>query len=99
MKAWYRRAVLYVAFLSACVVTIWPPLARNEEPGKIKLGLDLRGGTYLVLQVMPEHAPRAGEPKVARGLLTEVIRTLERRVDQLGLAEAVITEYGRTGDQ
>ena len=99
MKAWYGRAVLYVALLSACVVTIWPPFARNGEPGKIKLGLDLRGGTYLVLQVMPEHAPRAGERPIARGLLKEVIRTLERRVDQLGVAEAVITEYGRTGDQ
>jgi len=99
MKAWYGRAVLYVALLSACVVAIWPPLARNGEPGKIKLGLDLRGGTYLVLQVMPEQAPRAGEAPIPRGLLAEVIRALERRVDQLGVAEAVISEYGRTGDQ
>ena len=61
MNAWYWRAVLYGSFLIACLVAIWPPYARNGEPGKIKLGLDLRGGTHLVLQVLPDGAARGGE--------------------------------------
>src|SRR6185295_5976246 len=45
-------------------------------------------------QVLPDHA-RPVTPDIVK----EVIRTLERRVNQLGVAEPVITEYGRTGDQ
>ena len=37
------RATLYGAFLLACVVAVWPPYERNGQPGKIQLGLDLRG--------------------------------------------------------
>jgi preprotein translocase subunit SecD len=99
MNAWHWRAVLYGSFLIACVAAIWPPYARNGAPGKIKLGLDLRGGTYLVLQVMGDDIPAAGKPRVPPDIVKEVIRTLERRVNQLGVADPVITEYGTTGDQ
>src|SRR5258707_15524958 len=67
MNAWHWRAVLYGSFLIACLVVIWPPYTRNGEPGKIKLGLDLRGGTYLVLQVMGDDIPAAGKAPVAPG--------------------------------
>jgi preprotein translocase subunit SecD len=98
-NAWRWRAVLYGSFLVACFVAIWPPHDRNGEPGRIKLGLDLRGGTYLVLQVMPEGALAAGKPRVAPETLKEVMRVLERRVNQFGVADSVITEYGKAGDQ
>jgi preprotein translocase subunit SecD len=99
MTRWHWRAVLYATFLIACVLAIWPPYARNGKPGKIKLGLDLRGGTQLVLQVLPDGAPTTGSARVAPDTLKEVIRVLERRVNQFGLAEPVITEHGRIGDQ
>jgi preprotein translocase subunit SecD len=99
MSALRGRAVLYGAVLVACAAAIWPPFERGGEPGRIKLGLDLLGGTDLVLQVMPDDAPRAGEPPIAPGVRAEVIRALERRVNQLGVADAVVTEYGRAGDQ
>ena len=31
--------------------------------------------------------------------MRDVIRDLERRVNQLGVADAVVTEYGKAGDQ
>jgi preprotein translocase subunit SecD len=100
MNTWHWRAVFYATFLIGCVMTIWPPYARNGEPGRIKLGLDLRGGTYLVLQVMGEGTPPvAGKPAVAPEIMRDVIRALERRVNQLGVADAVVTEYGMAGDQ
>ncbi len=99
MKAWHWRAVLYGSLLSACFAAIWPPFAQNGDPGRIKLGLDLLGGTHLVLQVMPDGAPAVGAPPVTPETVKEVIRTLERRVNQLGVADPVITEYGKTGDQ
>jgi preprotein translocase subunit SecD len=58
---------------------IWPPYGRNGEPGKIRLGLDLQGGTYLVLQVLPDTPPAAGQPPVAPETMRDVIRALERR--------------------
>ena len=166
------RAVFYGAFLIACGVAIWPPFDNDGTPGKIHLGLDLKGGIHLVLQVVIEdaynatvddavttardQASRQGiqfgvieradttsfsvqgtEParvKDMRGVLEEQFspgwnirtegedgfsirmtdiykrqlgdqtveeakRTLQRRVNELGVAEPVIARHGSTGDQ
>ena len=53
------KAILYGSFLLACGVAIWPPYDRGEQQGKIHLGLDLRGGIHLVLQVVVEDALNA----------------------------------------
>jgi preprotein translocase subunit SecD len=167
------RATLYASFLIACGVAVWPPYDHDGVPGKIHLGLDLKGGIHLVLQVVTDdalnatiddavqtardQATRKGiaftsahridtmsfgldgvEParvKDARDILRdffregwevhepttegnfvvkmtdtfvrqlkdrtvkEAIRTLERRVNELGVAEPIIAEYGNEGDQ
>jgi preprotein translocase subunit SecD len=153
-------------------VAIWPPYDREGVPGKIHLGLDLRGGIHLVLQVVVEDALNAtvddavttardqatrkgiqfgavqrvspksfsvegteparvkdmrdvlrdffrngwevrdsGEGKftvemtdlyerqVKDQTVQEAIRTLERRVNALGVAEPVIAAQGSRGDQ
>jgi preprotein translocase subunit SecD len=160
------RATLYGSFLVACFVAIWPP------SDKIRLGLDLKGGIHLVLQVVTDDALNATvddavqflrgqaaakginlasvqrvdptsfsvegveparvkdvrdvlrdyvrneweirEPGEGRFLVrmtdglvrrlkertvSEAIKTLERRVNQLGVAEPVIAEHGASGDQ
>jgi preprotein translocase subunit SecD len=53
------KAIGYGSFLLACLVAIWPPYEREGVPGKIHLGLDLRGGIHLVLQVVVEDALNA----------------------------------------
>ena len=166
------KAVLYGSFLVACLVAIWPPYERDGQAGKIRLGLDLRGGMHLVLQVVTDDALVATvddavqlvreqanrkaivlasaarvspqsfavegveparvkdmadllrdffrdgwevrEPGEGRFLVQmtdtfvrdtkrrtvqEAIRTLERRVNELGVAEPVIAEHGDRGDQ
>jgi len=166
------KAIGYGAFLLACVVAIWPPYERDGVPGRIKLGLDLRGGIHLVLQVVVEDAlnatvddavttarDQAGrkgiqvgavqrvspksfsvqgteparvkdmrdllrdffrgswevrdageggftvemtdlyERQVKEQTVQEAIRTLERRVNALGVAEPVIAAQGSRGDQ
>ena len=99
MTSWTWRAVFYGTFLIACGMAIWPPLGRNGTPGKLKLGLDLRGGTHLVMQVLPESSLAGGPQRITPETLKEVVRILERRVNQLGVADPVITEYGRSGDR
>src|SRR6267378_3084708 len=53
------RATLYGSFLIACLVAIWPPYGKDGQPGKIHLGLDLKGGIHLVLQVVTDDALNA----------------------------------------
>jgi preprotein translocase subunit SecD len=168
------RATLYGSFLIACLVAVWPPYGTDEQPGKIHLGLDLKGGIHLVLQVVTDDALNATiddsvgtaraqmttkgikfasaqrvdatsfsidgveparvkdvrdllrdyfrsqdgwevrEPSEARFIVKmsdafvnqvrdrtvkEAIKTLERRVNQLGVAEPVIAQHGAKGDQ
>ena len=160
------RATLYGAFILACIVAMWPPKDR------IHLGLDLKGGIHLVMQVVTDEALSAitgdqvqaardqanrkgivfssiqladptsfavegveparvkdmrdllrdffrqgwdlREPGEGRFLVKmtdgfarqmreqtvrEVMRTLERRVNQLGVAEPIIAIHGEKGDQ
>jgi preprotein translocase subunit SecD len=166
------RAVLYGSFLAACGVALWPPYEMGGQPGKIKLGLDLRGGVHLVMQVVVDDALNATiddavqtvrsqlgekginfgqvqrvdttslsvegveparvkdardvlkdffrlewelrEPAEGRFLVQmtapfqaaikertvqEAIKTLERRVNQLGVSEPIIAAHGNRGDQ
>ncbi len=166
------KAIAYGGFLLLCAVAVWPPYERQGVPGKIHLGLDLRGGIHLVLQVVVEDAlnatvddavttardqaarkgiqfgavqrlsptsfsvegteparvkdmrdllrdffrsgwevREAGEGKFAVEMtdifqrqlkdqtVQEAIRTLERRVNALGVTEPVIAATGSRGDQ
>ena len=171
------RATLYGSFLIACAVAMWPPYGQAGQPGRIRLGLDLRGGMHLVLQVQTDEAlwavvddavhaarerttsrgiavtgiqrlPQAGaapafglavegieparvrdvrdllrddlglgwEVRESQGKVTaqmadatvarlrdqttdEAVRTLERRINVLGVAEPIIAKHGARGDQ
>ena len=165
------KAACYGAFLIACGVAVWPPYQTATQPGRIRLGLDLRGGIHFVLRVVTDDALiatvddavqtareqisgkgitfggaqrtsssgfavtgveparvkdvrdllkdffRAGwdardkgdgfevamtDPfvrEIKQRTVKEAIRTLERRVNELGVAEPVIAEHGEAGDQ
>jgi preprotein translocase subunit SecD len=168
------RAMLFGSFLILMGVFFWPPYDQDGKPGKIKLGLDLRGGVHLVMQVMTDDAlvavvddgvQTAREQLSAKGItfgnvqradfrtltidgveavrikdvreilqdyfrsaqgwevhdgndgkftvqmtdvqvralrdqtVKEEIRTLERRINVLGVAEPVIAQQGAAGDQ
>ena len=56
----------------------------------VKQGLDLQGGTHVVLQ-----AQDTPEAKVDDDALNRSIRIIERRVNELGLTEPVIQRQGR----
>jgi preprotein translocase subunit SecD len=170
------RATIYASFIVACLVAFWPPYDREVDgktiPGKIRLGLDLRGGIHLVMQVVTDEAlvaivddavqnardqatqkgiafgsasrrdhrsfviegveparikdvrellrdffregwdiEEGGDGKFAVELtekeerdirdrtVKEAIKTLERRVNVLGVSEPVISPHGDRGDQ
>ena len=66
------RAVVYGSFLIGCLVVLWPPHPRGGTPGSIRLGLDLRGGMHLVLQVLVDGALQAAVDDAAAAARREV---------------------------
>ncbi|HLD30538.1 MAG TPA: protein translocase subunit SecD [bacterium] len=69
-------------------------LERIKDPivGKIlKLGLDLRGGMHLVLEIEKEKIPQGTS---LEGAVERALEILRNRVDQFGVSEPLITRQG-----
>ncbi len=70
---------------------------QRESAGKIKLGLDLQGGTaYLVemnTSVLDNGTNKASETEVS-GALSQAVEVLRKRIDKFGVAEPVIQPAG-----
>ena len=82
-----QRVFIIAVVTALCLWAIYPP-GRS-----IKLGLDLNGGVHLVLRVKPD-AGRQLTPAAQSELVEQAIRTIERRVNELGVSEPVVTRYG-----
>ncbi len=57
----------------------------------LNLGLDLRGGSHIVLQARPTR----DTPTITNDAMDGILRVIRNRVDQLGVAEPSITRQGR----
>src|SRR5687767_14100278 len=93
---WRLLIIAIVTILSALVVWPWPS-GLNIQLGAFKLerhgftlGLDLQGGTHLVLLADMSKAPGQDAEQVLKG----VIQVLERRVNAYGVSEPVIQSRG-----
>lgn len=81
------RLVIIIAVVFACLWAIVPPRE------KIKLGLDLNGGVHLVLRVKTDKALQLHPQLTAEEIVEQARRTIERRVNELGVSEAVVARY------
>src|SRR5437016_2630116 len=72
------------AVLLASVYCMWPP----QE--KIKLGLDLKGGTSFLLQMDLTKIDAAGRGQAVK----QAVDIIRKRVDKFGVAEPVIQPVG-----
>ena len=54
-----------------------------------KLGLDLKGGVYVVLEAVPEEGVTIDSEAMDR-----LIEVLDRRINGLGVAESVVQKAG-----
>jgi len=70
---------------------------QRAASGKIKLGLDLQGGTEYRLAmntgVLNHGTNQASETEIA-GALSQAVEVLRKRIDKFGVAEPVIQEAG-----
>jgi SecD/SecF fusion protein len=76
------RLVLVLGLLAGCAA-----IALNVSP---RLGLDLRGGTQIAIQVLPDE--NGDEPSTAD--VDQVLEVLRGRVDSLGVAEPTLLRQG-----
>ena len=78
------RILIIALVLGWSIWTIYPPQQT------IPLGLDLNGGVQLVLRVKTEDVPQDTRNETVE----QALRTIERRVNELGVAEPVVARYG-----
>ncbi len=64
---------------------------QREAAGKIKLGLDLQGGTSFLMEMDTSKLSNTNETSAA---LTQAIEVLRKRVDRFGVAEPIIQSAG-----
>lgn len=74
-----------IALIFAAFIYFIGPLAQS-----IKQGLDLQGGTHIVLE-----AEDAGENKVTDDAVERARQILERRINEMGLVEPLIQREGK----
>jgi SecD/SecF fusion protein len=65
---------------------------QREAAGRVKLGLDLQGGTSVLMRMNTTNLTNSAETGVA---LSQAVEVLRRRVDRFGVAEPLIAPEGR----
>lgn len=77
------RLLLVMAIIAAAALIAFP------IKGKVRLGLDLRGGVHIILQ-----ARETGGNPVTSDSVDRLLEVLRSRIDQYGIAEPVIQRQG-----
>ena len=87
MKSSLSRAVPALLVLAVSALLAWFVLSTNapESPYRVKLGLDLAGGTELVYR-----ADTSGVASDTQGALNSLRDVIDRRVNLFGVAEPVV---------
>lgn len=81
--------VLTVLLVAFCIEQIMPP----EK--KIRLGLDLQGGTSFLIKLIAQPDPETGKLKpISPDDLAQAVEVIRKRVDQYGTSEPSITPQG-----
>ncbi|WP_300356678.1 protein translocase subunit SecD [Fusobacterium sp.] len=80
-KLWIRL-LLIISILAGAIYMI------VKEP--VKLGLDLKGGVYAVLEATPEKE----EDVIDNETMNSLIEVLDRRINGIGVAESVVQKAG-----
>jgi SecD/SecF fusion protein len=83
VKKRWLGLVLTLLMLFFCIDSATPPAK------KIRLGLDLQGGTSFLLQLDPQN----GE-KITTDMLQQAVEVIRKRVDKFGVSEPVIAPQG-----
>ena len=94
-------SVLTVGIAAFCLWSINPPndkLAADGktllEAGKIRRGLDLKGGTTFLIRLVAEPNDKGEKKDITKTMVDQAVEVIRKRVDELGTSEPVITPEG-----
>ncbi|HEY5754099.1 MAG TPA: protein translocase subunit SecD [Chthoniobacterales bacterium] len=73
-------------FICAFAIESFLPLS-----AKIRLGLDLKGGTSFLMRLVSENDDKGEAKKITPDMLDQAVETIRKRVDQFGTSEPVIS--------
>ncbi|MDZ4289268.1 MAG: protein translocase subunit SecD, partial [Prosthecobacter sp.] len=91
---WYfaahrSRTKRILGTLLTVVLVVASLQAVNPPADKIRLGLDLQGGTSFLIRILPD-----GERQISPATLEQAVEVIRKRVDQFGVSEPIITPQG-----
>ncbi len=81
-------SVLTVLAVAFCLQTVNPP---SE---KIRLGLDLQGGTSFLIRLDPPVAENGERRAITRDMVEQAMEAIRKRIDTFGVSEPIITPQG-----
>lgn len=82
------RGKVLLRFLLVMVVLVGSLWSIKKEP--MKLGLDLKGGVYAVLEATAEDP----NEEIDSETMDSLIEVLDRRINGIGVAESVVQKAG-----
>lgn len=107
MKTLFSRALVYgliILFGLLCALpSVLPDSVLEKLPAwytqhQLTLGLDLRGGSHLLLEVDTSELVRNKNPalheKIVRDAVEQSVEVVRRRLDETGMVEPMITRQG-----
>ncbi|MEN0038731.1 MAG: protein translocase subunit SecD [Cellvibrio sp.] len=110
MKTLFSRALVYgliILFGLLCALpNVLPDSALEKLPAwytqnEITLGLDLRGGSHLLLEVDTSDLVRNKNPalheKIIQDAVEQSVEVVRRRLDETGMVEPLISRQGTDG--
>lgn len=83
-KFYITVIVIFLAIIAVCLYYI---CIENTIDSSIKLGLDLKGGTQIILK-----PTKGGQKEVTSEDIDDSIRIIRERIDRLGLSEPLVTK-------
>jgi len=104
------KLLITVALLAFSILALWPSfrwvtmsnkereqLEKEKDPilsRILKLGLDLKGGTHLLLEVDSSKLNNINENIKIKDAVDKAIEVIRNRIDQFGVAEPMIAKQG-----
>jgi preprotein translocase subunit SecD len=85
----YKNPIKALVVLAIVALSLW---AAWPVQKKINLGLDLRGGQHLLLQLTPTETVKTITPEIQ----ADTIQVIDRRINGLGVTEPQIAKVGST---
>ena len=83
----YKNPIKALVVMAIVALSLWAALPIQQ---KIHLGLDLRGGVHLLLQLTPTDQVKTITPEIQ----ADTMQVIDRRINGLGVAEPQIAKVG-----